>query len=237
MNIKPKTAKRFQILQHVDFEGPASIETWILENGHRQNISHLYKNDPLPAHESYDILIIMGGPMSVHDEQAHPFLRREKRFILEAIHAGKRILGLCLGAQLIAAVLGANISKNNDREIGWFQITRKKEAALSFLGDILPEKIEAFHWHGETFSLPPAAIPLFKSEACADQAFIVNERVIGFQFHLETTASSAAQLIENCRSELDASRYVQSEKTMLSDEKRFSTINHLMKLILNKLSE
>jgi GMP synthase-like glutamine amidotransferase len=175
----------------------------------------------------------MGGPMGIYDEEIYPWLNAEKQFIKTAINSKKVVIGICLGAQLIADVLGAKVYKNKHREIGWFNITRSADANNTILSNVIPENSEVFHWHGDTFEIPEGAYALAESEACKNQGFILNDRVVAFQFHLETTLESASALIENCRDELDGSQYVQTEQEMLSNEQRFSNINSVMFSILD----
>ncbi len=226
---------RVHYLQHVPFEGLGSIEPALRQKGHVITLTRLYQGEPLPTLEEIDWLIIMGGPMGIYDEARYPWLEAEKAFIKDAIAAEKTVLGICLGAQLIADALGAKVFKNRHREIGWFPIQRLPEAATTVLAKAIPEQTEAFHWHGDTFEIPQAATPLASSKACKNQAFILHDRVVGFQFHLETTREAAAALIENCRDELDSSPYVQSESEMLADEQRFTHINKVMHAVLEAL--
>lgn len=223
---------RVHHLQHVPFENLGSIKTVLKKNGHTMNSSHLYKGDNLPSVNDLDLLIVMGGPMSVSDENIYPWLKAEKQFIKEAIKSGKKVLGICLGAQLIAEVLGAQVHKNKYREIGWFNVKKTEEAAQTVLSDILPDSFEAFHWHGDTFEIPAGAIHIAQSEACKNQGFIFDNRVLALQFHLETTTESAEALLKNCRDELDGSKYVQNEKEIYSDREKFLKINSVMTSVL-----
>lgn len=222
-------------LQHVPFEGLGSMETWFKNQGHTITVTHLYKNEELPSIEDIDWLIVMGGPMGVEDQAIYPWLTEEKAFIKQAIDQNKIVLGICLGAQLIADVLGAYIVKNSFREIGWFPIQLSKEAKATELGTALPNNFDVFHWHGDTFSIPDHAIPLASSEACLNQGFILNEKIIGLQFHLETTAASALDLTIHCRNELDNSQYVQTAEEILDKPERFEKINKIMKAVLSCL--
>jgi len=228
---------KIHYLQHVDFEGLSSIEVMLKEKGHHLSHTCLYKNETLPSISDIDWLIVMGGPMGIYDDEKYPWLEVEKQFIDEAIKADKIVLGICLGAQLIADVLGAKVYKNSQKEIGWFDINSLPEVNTTILADAIPETVEVFHWHGDTFEIPEGAIPLFKSNACNNQGFIYANRVVGFQFHLETTQSSAAALIENCRDELDGSQYVQTEKQMLEFPEKFERINQVMFSVLTALEE
>jgi len=226
---------RVHHLQHVPFEGLGSMAAWLQDRGHRMTSSHLYRGEPLPALDEIDWLIVMGGPMGVADEGRYPWLAAEKRWVRAAIEAGKPVLGICLGAQLIASALGAAVGKSAHREIGWHPVTRTEQAQGTMLGEVLPRSLEVFHWHGDRFEIPAGAVLAAASEACPHQAFSVGDRVVGLQFHLETTPESARALIEHGRDELDRSRYVQSEREMLADESRFLRINRVMSELLDAL--
>jgi len=224
-------------LQHVPFEGLGSIEQWAIANDHHLSVTRLYAGDHLPALERFDLLIVLGGPMSVHDAFEHVWLKAEKWFLGQVIEAGKPVLGICLGAQLIAEVLGGTVTPAKDKEIGWFPITLNDEFADSDFGQRLPRHSEVFHWHGETFSIPDGAMPIASSEACENQGFIYNDTVIALQCHLETTHISAASIIDNSREELVEGRYIQTEEEMLGNELRFSEVNRLMEVVLEYLAE
>ncbi len=224
---------KIHYIQHVAFEGLSSIESYMKNKGHELSSTHLYQGETLPSIDEIDWLIVMGGPMGIYDEEIYPWLNAEKKFIKTAIDSKKVVIGICLGAQLIADVLGAKVYKNKHREIGWFNITRSADANNTILSNVIPENSEVFHWHGDTFEIPEGAYALAESEACKNQGFILNDRVVAFQFHLETTLESASALIENCRDELDGSQYVQTEEEMLSNEQRFSHINSVMFSILD----
>ncbi len=175
--------------------------------------------------------------MGIYDEEQYPWLSEEKLFIKDAIDSGKIVLGICLGAQLIADVLGAMVYKNTHWEIGWFTINHLPEIHHTILSDAIPEKTKVYHWHGDTFDIPEGAKSLVESEACKNQGFILDDRVVGLQFHLETTLESATALIENCGDELDDSHYVQSEEAMLSDPQRFLDINRIISSVLDALED
>ncbi len=222
-------------LQHVPFEGLGSMEAVLKERGHQLSSTHLYANQDLPLLNDIDWLIVMGGPMGIYDEKNYPWLRAEKEFIRDAINSRKIVLGICLGAQLIADVLGAKVYRNVHREIGWFDIRRSAKAEGTILSKIMPEKIEVFHWHGDTFDIPEGATLLTESDVCKNQGFIMDDRVVAFQFHLETTLESAISLIDHCGDELDGSSYVQSKNEILSNPQRFSNINQVMRSVLEVL--
>ena len=227
---------RIHYLQHVPYEGPGCIETHFRSRGHDLTFSHLYLGQGLPQVGTIDWLVVLGGPMGVHDEVACTWLRREKLYIREAIFSGRMVLGICLGAQLIADVLGAGVRGGAYREIGWFPVEIDHGAAPLLRG-VLPGKIEAFHWHGDTFDIPENAVRFASSDACANQGFMMGNRIVGLQFHLETTPASARSLIRNCRDELDGSRFVQTEKEMLACGERFTLANELMETLLRQMEE
>jgi len=226
---------RIHHLQHVPFEGLGTIQHYFLNRGHQLSSTHFYLGHELPAMAEFDWLIVMGGPMGVHDEIEFPWLTAEKAFIRNSIESGKVVLGICLGAQLMADALDAEVFKNEHREIGWFPVERKLDATESKLAGVLPDRFEVFHWHGDTFEMPPGARLLASSEACRNQGFVVDSRIVGLQFHLETTSASAAALIQNCGAELDGSKFVQTETEILCDETRFLKINGLMDGLLEEL--
>ena len=224
----------FHLLQHVDFEGPAAIEDWISRRGYTLTKTCLFLDEQLPSPGDFDILIVMGGPMGVDDHQQFPWLNEERAFIQQSIADGKVVLGICLGAQLIARAAGGQVTKNSYKEIGWFPVTTLQQLPAVLEG-VFPQEFTAFHWHGDTFAMPPGAIHAASSEACSNQAFVLDERVIGLQFHIETTPQSAALLVQNCSDELDGSRYVQSAEMILDDTKKFSFINLLLDRLLENM--
>lgn len=146
-------------------------------------------------------------------------------------------MGVCLGAQLIAAAMGAEVYKNDHKEIGWFSINRSPEADTTIIATAIPQQAEVFHWHGDTFNVPVGAKSLASSNACQNQGFIFDDRVVGLQFHLETTPELIQELINNSRHELDCSSYVQSEEEMLANPQRFARINQIMAAILETLEK
>ena len=206
---------RIHYLQHATFEGPAYLSVFARDRGIILTGSKLYAGEPLPALDEFDLLVTLGGPMGVHDVAFHQWLTEEKRLIDRSIKAGKRILGICLGAQIIADVLGRPVYKNPCREIGWFPVTRSNEAGASRIGRSLPDMFFAFHWHGDSFDMPRGAVHLAESRACKNQGFVWEDRVAALQFHLEATGDSIRALLDNCRDELDGSEFVQVENEIL----------------------
>lgn len=223
---------RIDWLQHVDFENLGSIGPWLQARGATLVPTALYAGQALPDPRDPDGLIIMGGPMSVNDEDRHPWLAAEKRLAAAVAAAGKPVLGICLGAQIIAAAFGARVFANPYREIGWFAVEQTAAAQNHPLGALLPEQFMAFHWHGETFDLPDGAIHLARSMACRHQAFAIGTAAVGLQFHLETTLPSAQALITGCPQDLRPGPYVQGRQEILGDPRRFAAANALMETVL-----
>jgi len=222
-------------LQHVPFEGLGSIEAWLRQKQYAITCTRFFAAENLPPPNDVDLLIVMGGPMSANDEKEFPWLITEKAFLRQGIQSGKSVLGICLGAQLIANAMGARVYRNRYKEIGWFPVQGVPSHNNSFFR--FPPTFEAFHWHGETFDLPPRAVRLASSEGCENQAFQLGRSVIGLQFHLETTPATARELVANCRAELLPSKYVQSEEVILGiSEDRYKAINELMFQVLSFLT-
>ncbi len=200
------------ILQHVPFEDIGSIAEWLKSNQFTSTYTRFFTNETPPPPGAMDLVIILGGPMSANDEDILPWLGVEKDFIREAVRLGTPMLGICLGAQLIAAALGGRVHRNPRKEIGWFPVRSVPSEEGSFH---FPAELYAFHWHGETFDLPEGSMHLARSEGCENQAFQIGNNVLGLQFHLETTPESAQALIENCRDELVEGPYIQAERQIM----------------------
>ena len=226
---------RLHYLQHVPFEDLANIKLWARHKGHSVSRTLLFNDEKPPPVNDFDCLIIMGGPMNIYEEKKYPWLIREKRFIEKTIASENKVLGICLGAQLIADVLGSMVYKNKYKEIGWYPVLLTKEAKKSSVFYKLPKKFLAFHWHGDTFKLPSGCIRIAESEGCANQAFEYNGRVIGLQFHLESSPESINQLILNCSDELVEGRYIQTSEQILSNENNVREINRIMTLLLESI--
>jgi len=225
---------KVHVLQHVRFEGLGAIRPWLTRRNATVSTTLLHESIDLPAPDGVDLVIALGGPMSVNDEATLPWLIDEKRFIREAIQAGTPVLGICLGAQLIASAFGATVRANTHAEIGWFDIeaTPSPPATYQF-----PQRLCVFHWHGETFDLPPGATRLASSAACANQAFQLGSNVLGVQFHLETTADSASALLAKFRDELVEAPFIQSEAAIRNVSTAvYENANHVMADVLDYLT-
>jgi len=228
---------RIHWLQHVPFEGLGSIDRWIKKGGHTISLTRLFANESLPDVTELDWLIVMGGSMSAHDEDQYPWLIEEKQFIKDTINAQKIVLGICLGAQLIAEALGVDVYKNTYKEIGWYPIQKISETDKTGVFEHIPSESYVFHWHGETFDLPVDADLLATSDGCKNQAFVYENRVLGLQFHLEITGDGIQKLIENCGDEIIPAPYIQSREEMLTGNALCDRNQKIMDGILDKLSE
>jgi GMP synthase-like glutamine amidotransferase len=228
---------RIHVLQHVPFEGPASIGDWAAAKGFPITRTRLFDQGTLPDLADFDWVVAMGGPMGVADQASYPWLEEEKGFIREAITDGKTVVGVCLGAQMIAAALGANVYRNPEKEIGWLPIELTEQGRKSGPMAFLPQRLEIFQWHGDTFDLPAGAVHLARSEACEHQAFLYEQRVLGLQFHLESTPASVEDLVANCAEEMTSGRYVQDAGRILAaTEADYGRINQAMTGVLERLA-
>lgn len=224
------------VLQHVEFEGLGSIANWITGINAQLTWTRFYANDILPPLSGIDLLIILGGPMSIHDEDEYPWLIDEKIFLSKALQNETAVLGICLGSQLIATVCGAQVYPALHKEIGWFPIYGVEETDKKMFR--LPNQLEAFHWHGETFDLPTGSQRLAYSASCENQAFQIGTKVIGLQFHLESTQSSIDDIIHHCADELIPNQpYIQSAYQLYNASSDcFFIINTQMYSILEYLT-
>ncbi len=229
---------RIHYLQHVPFENMGSILTWANEENCSVTGSHLYNDQELPEHNDYDWLVVMGGPMNIYDEENYPWLAQEKLFIRKAVDTGKVVIGICLGAQLIADVLGGKVTENPHKEIGWFPVNLSKDTRSSPFFSFFPEEPMVFHWHGDTFSsLPESAILLAENNTCPNQAFWYKERVFGFQFHLESTQETIENLVEHCKDEMIPDDFVQTPEEILSHPEYIKQDNQWMSMFLTQLKQ
>ncbi|MES2683307.1 MAG: type 1 glutamine amidotransferase [Pseudomonadota bacterium] len=224
---------RVHWLQHAEHEDLGCIAPWLAARGHAVTCSRLQRGEPPPAADGYDWLIVLGGPMNIYQHAAHPWLVAEKQCIRAALNAGKRVLGICLGAQLVADQLGGPVSANAETEIGWHAISTTAAARLEGAFKGFPQSFTAFHWHGDTFALPVGAQALMSSAACANQAFSHGSKVAGIQFHLEVTAANARDWFAVERP--SPARYVQAAEEIMAALPSFAENNRLMLKLLENL--
>ncbi len=226
---------RIHFLQHAECDGPGNIRQILISKDHTQTSTRLYLDEALPPMQDFDWLIILGGDMGVHDEDRFAWLAREKTFIRAAIKADKRILGICLGAQLIAHVLGAMVQKNQHKEIGWFPVTPLAGIKETLLSDVIFGSIQAFHWHQDTFDIPDGAIAIAQSKACPHQGFVYGKRVVGLQFHPEITLKAVGDFFEDCGQNMEKGPYIQSSAEILSNDHGFAQSRGFMSAVLEAM--
>jgi GMP synthase-like glutamine amidotransferase len=226
---------KIHYIQHVAFEGLGCIENWINEKQHSITCTKLYNNEALPNVNDFDWLIILGGPMGVNDSDKYDWLNHEKELIKQSVLLNKTVLGICLGAQLIASALGANVYKNTEKEIGWFPIYNiNNNNVFDFLfGD--HESFETFHWHGDTFDLPAQSTLIASSSACKNQAFVYQNKVVGLQFHLEVTKQNIQQMLTFGKNEIISGKYIQTIEAINKGFNFINENNKRMHALLNYL--
>ncbi len=225
---------RVHWLQHVPFEGLGCMEEWFLSRGHDLSCTRMFEAPELPSTNDFDWLVVMGGPMGVHEREKYPWLEAEIELIRETLERSKRILGICLGAQLMAAALGAKIKRSQHKEIGWFHV-QSQAMGDDPLGKIMPPRFRAFHWHGETFDAPSDAKPLGSSEATSCQGFRSGPRGLALQYHLELRPQDVSQLTEACPEDLSPGPYVQDPEAFLEKNYEFDEANEMIRRILEAL--
>ena len=223
------------ILQHMAHEGPGSIVEWADTRGYTTQIHHLYRAETLPDADNFDMLVVLGGDMSVHDKEDHPWLPAERGLILRTLAAGKRVAGICLGAQQIALALGAAVYPNDQREVGFWPIQRVSDTPL------IPDTLTVLHWHGDTFDLPQGATLLASSEACRNQIFLAAEgKALGLQCHVESTTEMVQTF---CREDTDylipppgQGRWMQNTPTMLAEQVAYAPMHATLFNLLDALN-
>lgn len=227
---------RIHYLQHVPFEDPAGILDWASAHGCWASGSRLYARERLPGLRDFDLLVVMGGPMGVRDMDEHPWMEEEAVFIADAVSAGRKVLGVCLGAQIMAAALGARVRRARRKEIGFFEVERTPESEGCPVFGRLPERFTAFHWHGDTFELPEGATRLAFTPACVNQAFRFGDRAFGLQFHVETTAESRDKLIAHCAEEIVDGPFIQSASAMRAAHGELAALRPTMETLMASLA-
>jgi len=191
------------IAKHVDIEGPGLIETCLRQEKIPYQILSLDSGLHLPKLDNLTHIVFMGGPMNVYEEDRYPFLIEEDLFIKEAIQRGKSILGICLGAQLIAKALGAKVFKASVKEIGWYDVSLTRIGSIDPFFSHLPKTFSVFQWHGDTFEIPHGAILIATSSHVPHQAFRYGDNAYGLQFHLEVTQDIIREWMESYEEEFE----------------------------------
>jgi len=224
------------VLQHVPFEGPGIITEWCRRHGHHLDITPLYSPQyRLPSTDAVDMLFIMGGPMGVYDEEIYPWLRAEKDFIHDFLQLDRPVLGICLGAQLLAVCSGAIVRPAPQKEIGWFPVqptaAARNEPWFYSLFETTPI---LFHWHGDRFDIPKDAVELAFTEANDNQAFLMNKKVLGLQFHAEVNEDGLRHMVQEGLHELQEGDYIQPAEVLLASPS-FNVAHPIMQAVLDHL--
>jgi GMP synthase-like glutamine amidotransferase len=197
--------------QHVTFETPGTILQWIEQHNHTITYTNFFEKEyTLPKHDEYDCLLIMGGCMNVDEEEKFPWLKEEKQQIKKSIDTGKKVIGICLGSQLIAAALGQKVYTGKEKEIGFFPLNFNDKALEHSLFNHFLKEYTVFHWHGDTFDLPDNAWLVASTPVCRNQAFIIENNVVGLQFHFEMNETVIEDMIlHNGYELLEDGNYIQ----------------------------
>lgn len=228
---------RIHIFQHAAFEKPGVVADWAAEQGHTTTYTLLYdKQHEFPAIDDIDALVVMGGPMGAYDDHLHSWLSREKTYITDCIHAGKKVLGICLGAQLVAACLGASVYRAPHKEIGWFAVQPTGDCkSVPWIYEFFAHAPTVFHWHGDTFDIPHRAVHLLHSAATQHQAFLYNDNVLAFQFHAEITPQLLHDMMQHFSESDQPAHFVQSKEEIARGlQHHIEQLGVLMRTILQQ---
>jgi len=223
-------------LQHAPGEGPGRVANWAAAHGHQFTGTHWYRGDAAPDSGSIDFLVVMGGGMNIYEHRNHPWLVPEKALIAAVIAQGKPVLGICLGAQLIADVLGGKVYQNPELEIGWYPIRLLETARKHPPFSRFPAEFTVLHWHGDTFDLPPGATLLASSSPCPNQAFIYGKNVIGLQFHAEVRPEDVRSFVQGETAPLPRGKYVQSFEEILGGDRYMPVIHQILEQMLDAMT-
>jgi GMP synthase-like glutamine amidotransferase len=224
---------RLQWFQHVPFEDLANIDPWATAHGFEVRGTRLFDGEePSPGAE-FDWLVVMGGSMNIYEEDRYPWLAAEKLAIERAVRAGAVVVGVCLGAQLLADVLGGIVVRNPVPEIGWFPVRLTDAGRESTVFGALPDTFDAFHWHGDVIRSPGDAVVTAVSDVCPVQAFELDGLVFGLQFHLESTEESIDRLIGNAAGDLVDVPTVQQPREMRGRHGELAAIETSMTTLLD----
>jgi GMP synthase (glutamine-hydrolysing) len=226
---------RVHYLQHVPFENAANIGAWAQAHGHSLTNTEIFEGEPFPDIEDVDVLAIMGGLMNIYRYRDYPWLKDEKVFIERAIAKKVKVIGVCLGGQLIADVLGGKVTQNPYVEIGWHDVTLTDAGVNSNFFKDFSKKCTAFHWHGDTFQIPPGAKHLATSEVCHNQAFQYGDNVIGLQFHLEYSSESIEKMLVNCENELVDAPHIQQKEQIRQGYSHIKNTTQMLDSLLSVL--
>lgn len=232
---------RILLLQHDPLDGPGALIEWAASRGHGISTCLICQGDPLPPINSFDLLVSLGGPMGAYDEGKYHWLATEKEYLRQAVAAGKKILGLCLGCQMLADALGGKAFRHSCKEFGWQPIEPTEVGRQWFGINGQDSTFKAFQWHGDTYTLPPGAVQLARNEATEQQAFLIKGStgalVLGLQFHLEWTEKMAREALAEPGVAPPPSPSVQSPAEILADLSLFDSSKKRFFALLDRFSE
>lgn len=224
-----------QFILHAEFEKPGTIETWAKKNKYTFSITSPYKGEVLPSHDDYDFLIIMGGPQSPTNLLEYPYLKDEILFTKHAIDNNKRILGVCLGAQIIGEALGAKVEQSPYKEIGTFPISLTQDGLHDPIFKRFPHEFDVVHWHNDMPGIPPGAKILAESAGCPRQLIRFGKKIYGLQCYMEMTSELIKGMIQHCGEDLQNGLFVQSPELILATD--FTEINDKLNFVLDEISK
>jgi GMP synthase-like glutamine amidotransferase len=226
---------RILLIQHDPLDGPGSLTEWASDRGHCVTICLICHGESLPSLDSFDLLVSLGGPMGAYEEEKHPWITMEKQYLRQAVTSGKRVLGLCLGCQLLADALGGKAFRHSCKEFGWQPIEPLADGkewfrtSDSFQAKEKDEKgiFYAFQWHGDTYTPPSGAVHLARNAAAEQQAFLfrgpLGNPALGLQFHLEWTEAMAREALAEPWVAPPASPFVQTPEEVMADLSLFDS--------------
>lgn len=226
---------RVHYLQHVPYERPGIIEDWVKEGKHVLTRTQLFRSPEFPDLDEVDLLIVLGGPMGANDESEYSWLSREKGYVESALEAEVPVLGICLGAQIIASVLGADVHTAKYDEVGWFPIELTEEGKSHPLVRGWPDELDVLHWHGDAFEIPDGATHLATSDGCENQAFVHDDLALGLQFHVEMRPEDVRYMLDSAGDHGLRGPRVQEAETIREGVDRAERGNVLMKGTLKNL--
>lgn len=230
---------RIHLIEHdaEDFSR-TNVSFWAAKKGYSVRQTYVCNNEDLPALDSFDWLMVMGGSQHAWDEQANPWLKEEKVFVSEALAQGKRFLGICFGAQLLAEALGGSLFPNEHKEIGWHEVLLTQPGQESFLFKNIPASFISFHWHTDHFSLPPSCTRLASSQASENQAFVSNGRpLVGLQFHPEYTRDMVNYYAGEHSQDWVPNEFVSGKDEVLAKTAEIPDSYWLMETLLNNMEQ
>lgn len=232
---------RILLLQHDPLDGPGALIEWAEARGHGISICMICQGDHLPPISSFDLLVSLGGPMGAYDEGKYNWLAAEKEYLRQAVAAGKKILGLCLGCQLLADALGGKAFRHICKEFGWQEIEPTEAGRPWFSIEGQESPFKAFQWHGDTYTLPPGAVQLARNGAAEQQAFLIKgpagALVLGLQFHLEWTEQMAREALAEPGVAPPPSTSVQTPAEILADLSLFDSGRKRFFALLDRFTE